>query len=71
MLGGPGDWSYYTTYYIPRWSIPVAWWLRLTGIGLWQARLFDLLVMGVITALMAAAARNLYGRNAGFLRRRR
>ncbi len=65
VLGSPGDWSYYSTYYIPRWSIPVAWWLRVAGIGLWQARLFDLLVMVGITALMAAAARNLYGRKAG------
>jgi hypothetical protein len=65
VLGQPGDWSYYTTYYIPRWSIPVGWWMGVTGIGLWQARLFNLLVMVGITALMAAAARNLYGRNAG------
>ncbi len=64
MVGQPGDPTYYTTDYIPRWVIPVAWWMQAVGIGLWQGRLFSLIASLLVIGTTALAARNLYGRRA-------
>ncbi len=61
-VGQPGDPLYYTTDYIPRWPILVAWWMKLVGVGLWQARLFSLAALTPMIVLTALAAWNRYGR---------
>ncbi len=65
-VGQPGDPTYYSTYYIPRWVIPVSWWLQAVGIGLWQGRLFSLIAALLLIGATALAARNLYGRRAAW-----
>ena len=67
MAGVPGDPTYYTTEYVPRWALLVAGWLRLVGIGLWQGRLFSLVMTFPLIAITALAARNLYGKAGGWL----
>ncbi len=62
MVGQPGEPMYYSTTYIPRWPILVAWWMKLVGVGLWQARLFSVIALVPVIGLTALAARNLYGR---------
>ena len=61
MVAQPGEPMYYTTDYIPRWPILVAWWMKLVGVGLWQARLFSIVAVALVIAATTLAARNLYG----------
>ncbi len=65
VVGQPGDPTYYTTAYIPRWAVLQAQWMKLVGIGLWQGRLLNLLLALVALAATARAAHNLYGGRAG------
>ncbi len=65
VVGQPGDPTYYTTDYVPRWAVVQAQWMKLVGIGLWQGRLFDLILALIALAATARAAHNLYGGRAG------
>jgi hypothetical protein len=55
------------TYWLPRYYSVMGVWLRLTGIGLWQARLFNVLVASLVIILTALAARQLYDTRTGIL----
>lgn len=65
FLGGEG-FEGKTYYYIPRFYIPYALWLKIVGVGLWEARLFAFGLVMLTTLFGAWAARNLYGRAAGW-----
>jgi hypothetical protein len=65
VVGHPGDPTYYTTYYVPRWAVLQAQWMRLVGVGLWQGRLLDMILALIALAATARAAHNLYGGRAG------
>lgn len=47
-------------YDTPRFYLPLAWWLQITGIGLWEARTFTLLLTLLVAGLAGRAAANLY-----------
>ncbi len=51
----------------PRFYVPFAWWLGVVGVGLWEGRLYAFLLTFPLIAFSALAARNLYGRKAGWL----
>jgi len=52
---------------VHRFYLPMAWWLSVVGIGYWQARLFTFLLLLPMIAFSGYAARNLFGRSAGWL----
>lgn len=60
MLGLNGD----PTYYIGQLSSLLGLWLRLFGVGLWQARLFSFVLAGLVIVLTSLTAQNVYGRRA-------
>ncbi|MEO8395023.1 MAG: glycosyltransferase family 39 protein [Chloroflexota bacterium] len=66
-----GHFSDYLMYYgghdVQRYYLPMAWWMQIVGIGWWQGRLFNLIVSLPLIALSGLAARNLFGRAAGWL----
>lgn len=62
MHGFNGD----PRYDIPRYYMLLAWWLHITGVGLWEARAFNLAMTFVVIVLTWRAAHNLYGPLAGF-----
>jgi 4-amino-4-deoxy-L-arabinose transferase-like glycosyltransferase len=51
----------------PRFYVPFAWWLGIVGVGLWEGRLYTLLLTFPLIAFSALAARNLYGKQTGWL----
>jgi hypothetical protein len=65
FLGGEG-FEGKTYYYIPRFYIPYALWLKVVGVGLWEGRLFAFGLVMLTTLFGAWAARNLYGRAVGW-----
>jgi 4-amino-4-deoxy-L-arabinose transferase-like glycosyltransferase len=56
-----------TYYWIPRFYAVYGLWLKLVGVGLWEARLFTFGLVLITTVFGALAARNLYGRTTGLL----
>jgi len=49
-------------YSINRYYMLVGGWLKLFGVGLWQARAFSFLLVHVVIVLTALTAKNLYGK---------
>ena len=52
---------------VQRYYLPMAWWMQIVGIGWWQGRLFNLIVSLPLIVMSGLAARNLFGRAAGWL----
>lgn len=58
-LGGEGfEGKSYT--WIPRYYVPFAYWSKLVGIGMWQARLYTFTLTLITAGITGWAARNLY-----------
>ncbi|MEL6270047.1 MAG: glycosyltransferase family 39 protein, partial [Chloroflexota bacterium] len=51
-----------TTWAMPKHYIPVAWWMELAGIGIWQGRFYHMMLAVVTTLLTAITAGKLYNR---------
>lgn len=66
-----GHFSDYLMYYgghdVQRYYLPMAWWMQIVGIGWWQGRLYNLIMTLPLIVLTGLAARNLFGRAAGWM----
>ena len=65
--GKPSDWimgsvSGSPYYSLPRYYALVAAWLQLVGVGLWEGRLFSVIVAALMSIFTVLAARNLFDR---------
>jgi len=66
-IGQPSDWlmggvSGIPYYALPRYYALVAMWFQTVGVGLWEGRLFSLLLTAASIALTTQAARHLFNR---------
>jgi hypothetical protein len=58
---------YYGGHDVQRYYAPMAAWLSVFGVGLWQARLFSFVVTLLVALVGGLAAGRLYGRAAGWV----
>lgn len=65
-IGQPGDWILGNVtgipYPSPRYYVLTAVWMQIVGVGLWEGRLFSLLMAALLTLLTVLAARRLFDR---------
>jgi hypothetical protein len=65
-IGQPGDWIVGNVtgvpYPSPRYFALTAVWMQIVGVGLWEGRLFSLLMAALLTLLTVLAARRLFDR---------